>query len=65
MYTDGLPEIRNKHGEMFGYQRLREVIRTAIGATGREMADHIVAAADAFGEKPEDDTTLCVVTMPD
>lgn len=65
MYTDGLPELRNNTGEMMGYQRLREVIRNAIGATGQEMADHIMKAADEFGGKLEDDTTLCVVTMLD
>jgi PAS domain S-box-containing protein len=63
IYTDGLPEARNAQGEIFGYYRLQEAIREAVGASATEMSAHILGQVDAFRAGPaEDDITLVVIS---
>lgn len=50
LYTDGLPEARNAHGELFGFTRIAELLLSA--PDGHELA----AAAQQFGQ--EDDITV-------
>ncbi|HYC59479.1 MAG TPA: PP2C family protein-serine/threonine phosphatase [Thermoanaerobaculia bacterium] len=57
-YTDGIPEARNARGEMFGEERLRELVRS--GAS----AQSVVEAVRAWrGEAAEDADDLTVVIV--
>jgi serine phosphatase RsbU (regulator of sigma subunit) len=61
--TDGILETRNKNGEMFGRDRVKEIIRryAGLGAEGIRLA--VIDAVTAFrGEShQEDDITLVVL----
>lgn len=61
--TDGVLETHNKNGEMFGRDRLKEIIRrfADLGAEGIRLA--IIDAVTAFREEAhqEDDITLVVL----
>ena len=54
LYTDGLVEARNAAGELFGFDRLHDLI-----ASGPD-ADGAVEAAVGFGQ--EDDVTVLILT---
>ena len=61
--TDGVLETHNTDGEMFGRDRVKEIIRhyAALGAEGIRLA--ILDAVTAFREEThqEDDITLVVL----
>ena len=63
LYTDGVTEAFNADREMFGVERLLEVVRTHHMASARELVEAIEAEVTAFaGEAPQsDDSTLLVV----
>ena len=63
MYTDGISEAEDEHGEQFGPERIEKVVRANAGHTARELTQDIVAAVlDWAGEKgPVDDLTLIVL----
>lgn len=54
VYTDGLPEARNHKGDLYGFDRVAQLL-----ADG-PRAEEIVAAARNFGQ--EDDITVMTVT---
>jgi len=53
-YSDGVVEAQNAKGELFGFERVNELLRTA-----KSVAD-IANAAQAFGQ--EDDISVISVT---
>jgi serine phosphatase RsbU (regulator of sigma subunit) len=55
LYTDGLLEARNGAGELFGFERIADLVATARDA--QQIAD----AAQAFGQ--EDDITVLTLTL--
>jgi sigma-B regulation protein RsbU (phosphoserine phosphatase) len=63
LFTDGAWEARNPAGEVFGKERLKQVIREAAGESSARIVQRIIDAVKAFDhlEKPEDDITLVVV----
>lgn len=66
--TDGLWEARNPAGEMFGKDRVRELLKQHHGAPAAEIVDAVLAGLRAFlGEaQPEDDVTLVAIkVLPD
>ncbi len=54
LYTDGLLEARNAEGEIFGFDRLRELV------SSEPDAHRVTKAAITFGQ--EDDITVLVLT---
>jgi hypothetical protein len=54
LYTDGIVEARNNRGELFGFDRLSNLLAT------RPEVGKIVDAAEAFGQ--EDDITALSIT---
>jgi serine phosphatase RsbU (regulator of sigma subunit) len=54
LYTDGIVEARNGKGELFGFDRLSELLAT------RPEVGKIVDAAEEFGQ--EDDITALSIT---
>ncbi len=63
VFTDGLPELRDAAGELFGYDRVRDVFASGAAGTPQSSVDALFAAADAFRgtRPPDDDMTLVVV----
>lgn len=63
--TDGVWEARNEAGEVFGKERLREVIRNAASGSAAQVSAAILEKLTAFRWKarPSDDITFIVVKL--
>jgi sigma-B regulation protein RsbU (phosphoserine phosphatase) len=63
--TDGIWEMQNSIGEMFGMDRFREVIRNHASDPAKEIQRTMIDTLKAFrGEKePEDDVTLVIIKV--
>jgi sigma-B regulation protein RsbU (phosphoserine phosphatase) len=65
-YTDGVIEARNAAGQLFGDERLLEVLKQCPGSPARDIADKIFDAVHAFGNgQSVDDVAVVVVKVPD
>ena len=62
-FTDGVTEARNRDGELFGEDRLREVLKAGRGAA--LLVADVIAAVERFaaGAEPADDITVLAVGM--
>ncbi|MDG2053805.1 MAG: SpoIIE family protein phosphatase [Phycisphaerales bacterium] len=63
--TDGIWESRNSDGEMFGKDRLRDVIRSQVESSADQIAIAITTQLDEFRgqHNQEDDVTLVVIKV--
>lgn len=63
--TDGIWEARSREGEMFGKDRLRDIIRDRADRPAREIVEAVLEELWAFrrGLPAEDDVTLVVVKV--
>ncbi len=63
--TDGIWEMHNNTGKMFGKGALMEIIRNNHRATARKIVDIVTEALEQFrgDEAPEDDITLVVIKV--
>ena len=63
--TDGVWEAKGPGGDMFGRERLQDIIRSRSGESAKEIAEAIRrAVADFQGEsEPDDDITFVVVKV--
>jgi sigma-B regulation protein RsbU (phosphoserine phosphatase) len=63
LYTDGVIEVMNASGEMFGVERLEDVIRRRPGDSCRNLVDAVVEATRTFAGHAgyEDDFTLVII----
>ncbi len=61
--TDGIWEARNPNDEMFGKERLMNLIRDNASRSAKAIQDAVIAALDDFlgGRPQEDDVTLAVI----
>lgn len=61
--SDGIWETRSPHGEMFGKERFKNVLRQCATKKAKEMVAAVLVALDGFrGESPvEDDVTLVII----
>jgi sigma-B regulation protein RsbU (phosphoserine phosphatase) len=63
LYSDGLPELTNAKGEMFGEERLLDIFKINSDANSDELIDiidfHIQNWTD--GSKPDDDITVLAI----
>ena len=64
-FTDGLSEAMNTSSELFGEQRLRDLMEAAPGLDSEPMKDRILAAVRAFAEgtAQHDDMTMVVLRV--
>ena len=64
-YTDGIVEAMNEQEEMFGFERLLEVVRSAQAMTADSLLKEIVDRVNAFagGAAQHDDLTVIVVSV--
>lgn len=63
-FTDGLVEARSPTGEVFGGERLREVLRAHRAAAAPDLVREIAEALRVFGRQaePHDDVTMLAAT---
>jgi serine phosphatase RsbU (regulator of sigma subunit) len=63
--TDGIWEMHNQAGEMFGKEALMEIIRNNHKASARQIVDIVTETLERFREDKaqEDDITLVVIKV--
>jgi sigma-B regulation protein RsbU (phosphoserine phosphatase) len=63
--TDGIWEMHNQAGEMFGKEALMQIIRSNQAASARQIVNAVVLALEQFrgDEQPEDDVTMVVIKV--
>ena len=63
LMSDGLPEMLDPDGEVFGYERVGATLREARSLGPQEIVDHFARAASRWTGRrpPEDDITLVVL----
>ncbi len=63
--TDGIWEMHNKAGEMFGKEALMEIIRNNQTTSARQIVDTVTEALERFrgDEAAEDDITMVVIKV--
>lgn len=63
--TDGIWESRNSKGEMFGKDKLKEVIRENAGESAQRIVNSVINEVEQFSYplKKEDDVTLTVIKI--
>jgi serine phosphatase RsbU (regulator of sigma subunit) len=65
MMSDGLPEMVDSEGEVFGYDRVGTVLQEAGSLPPQGVIDHFSQAAKGWanGRPQDDDVTLVVMQM--
>jgi sigma-B regulation protein RsbU (phosphoserine phosphatase) len=65
LHSDGIYETRNGRDEIYGLDRLAEVVKQNIGGTAESIRNAIVADVDGFRgtSTPEDDVTVVVAKV--
>ena len=65
VYTDGVPEATNEQQELYGTQRLVEVMNKTPDARPKELLDNVHKAVNKFvGDAPQfDDLTMLAITL--
>ena len=61
LYTDGVIEARDKHGELFGTERLVELVSTSSGRSAEGIARRIELAAVGHASGTVDDIAILVL----
>jgi len=63
--TDGIWEMHNEAGEMFGKDRVKEIIQTNTSLTAKEIIAAISDSLNRFrgNRQPEDDVTMVVIKV--
>lgn len=64
-FTDGLVEAHSPTGEVYGAERLREVLRANSGGSASELVRAVLDALETFGRHadPHDDVTMLAARM--
>jgi serine phosphatase RsbU (regulator of sigma subunit) len=59
LFTDGITEARNPHGEQFGEQQLAELVASSAGVAPPLVADQVMSAVASWcGSGTADDQTV-------
>lgn len=63
--SDGVAEVQNREGEIFGFERLGEIICTAPATSAQAMLDYLLRKVTAFTAETElrDDITIVVLRI--
>jgi len=63
-YTDGIVEAMNKNKDMYGFERLNEVVKASTAENAEELMNDIISDVSKFtGDAPQhDDLTIIVVS---
>jgi len=65
LISDGLPELSNSSGEMYGYQRVRNVFEEIAEKEPEEIITHLKGEGSTWanGQAPDDDVTFVVIKV--
>jgi sigma-B regulation protein RsbU (phosphoserine phosphatase) len=63
LWTDGLADARNEQGEPFGEGRILAEVGAHRDESPEAIVQGVLATAEAFGVRPEDDRTLLVLRI--
>lgn len=65
LYTDGIIEAANGSGELFGLERLKQLLASCAAVDYLEMLELLFATLGKFGapDPPEDDCTVIVIDL--
>ena len=65
LLSDGMPELINSDGEMFGYERISEHLKQMASYPSDKIIDHLKkSGSDWVDDKdPEDDVTFVVIKI--
>lgn len=63
LYTDGLPDAMNEHGQRFGRERTEQLLRDVADKTANEALNHILWTVRQYTgpRRATDDTTLILI----
>ncbi|MBW2488188.1 MAG: SpoIIE family protein phosphatase [Deltaproteobacteria bacterium] len=64
--TDGIWEAPDQQGDMFGKDRLQDLVRTHAGQKARQILEAVITAVEAFqgpGRQRQDDITLTIIKI--
>jgi sigma-B regulation protein RsbU (phosphoserine phosphatase) len=64
-YTDGIVEAMNEQEEIYGFERLQEVIKSSQADTSEALMNEVITSVQEFaGKAPQhDDITVIVVSV--
>ena len=65
LLSDGLPELENKNGEMFGYSRIKDEFKKVAGKSPDDIISYLKNEGAAWinNEDPNDDVTFVVIKV--
>ncbi len=65
LFTDGVSELRNPQGEMFGEARIESVLREGISQHAPYLTDHLITTLSDFteGAPLEDDISMMLIEI--
>lgn len=65
LYTDGIPETRNRNGQFYNTNTMLDIIKTSHDLTVREICKKIVASLDQHTKEkdPDDDVSNRITTL--
>ena len=61
LFSDGITESENSHGEMYGQKRLEAALNQYADLPVKKIVDKIIQQVKSFQEKQQDDMTLLVL----
>jgi len=63
LFTDGLTDCRDTHGEPFGLERIKQTLRGLSGVNAQKACDHLLETLLEYqdGSKQDDDVTLVAI----
>jgi len=63
LYTDGITELANAAGDLYGEERLYEALAEARGVSLEDACDRVIQSMSRFGDGrlPQDDVTLLAI----
>ncbi len=64
VYSDALVESKNAGGEMFGIDRVREILAANIARSPTEIVDSLWSALEGFTAEFTDDVSIIVLEIP-
>jgi serine phosphatase RsbU (regulator of sigma subunit) len=65
LYSDGLPELANDKGQMYGYDRIITEFQSVGEKESDEIVEHLKNSASQWvnGKEPDDDVTFVVIKV--
>ncbi|MCC6260350.1 MAG: SpoIIE family protein phosphatase [Anaerolineales bacterium] len=65
MYTDGMTDCRNPHGEAFGLERIKNLLSGLAEQSAQQVCDKLLETLQGYqaGSKQDDDVTLVAIKV--